>query len=107
MKKTITCLLLICLSVTYFPVQSFAASAPVNAESGRVTNPVTGDPSSTLLRLKEIQGMDRSALSSAERKSLRKEVRSLKHKIKRDGNKGVYLSVGAIIIIILLLILIL
>ena len=55
-----------------------------------------------MYRLKEIRGMDKSHLTSSEKKALRKEV---KH-IKKDS-KGVYLSVGAIIIIALLLILLL
>lgn len=59
-----------------------------------------------LNRLKEIKGMDRSALSKTERKELRKEVKDMKKEMKATKG-GVYLSVGAIIIIILLLILIL
>jgi hypothetical protein len=50
--------------------------------------------------------MDKSALSGSERTALRKEVKSLKKEMKRAGS-GVYISVGAAIIIILLLILIL
>lgn len=59
-----------------------------------------------LLRLDEIKAMDKSELSSIEKKTLRKEVRDIKSTLKSTGN-GVYLSVGAIIIIILLLILLL
>jgi hypothetical protein len=55
-------------------------------------------------RLIEIRNMDRSSLSRAEKKELRKEVKSLK---KEAATQGVYLSIGAIIIIILLLILLL
>lgn len=59
-----------------------------------------------LNRLNEIKEMDKSNLSRAERKALRKEVKEIKATMKAAGG-GVYLSVGAIIIIILLLILIL
>ena len=55
-------------------------------------------------RLVEIRDMNKSNLSQAEKKELRKEVKSLK-KEARSG--GIYLSVAAIIIIILLLILLL
>jgi hypothetical protein len=58
-------------------------------------------------RLKEIRDMDKSNLTSSERKALRKEVKEMKKEVKRDGSKGIYLSVGAIIIIVLLLILLL
>lgn len=59
-----------------------------------------------LNRLEEIKAMDKSKLSVAEKRDLRKELRTIKKNIK-VGNGGIYLSVGAIIIIILLLILIL
>ena len=56
-------------------------------------------------RVQEIKTMDRSNLSRAERKDLRKELQEMKKEAKALSG-GVYLSVGAIIIIILLLILI-
>lgn len=59
-----------------------------------------------ILRLHEIHGMDKTKLTNFERKNLRKEVRTIKRDLKEMGG-GVYVSVGALIIIILLLILIL
>ncbi|MDP4264971.1 MAG: hypothetical protein Q8941_20755 [Bacteroidota bacterium] len=56
-------------------------------------------------RVNEIKAMDKSALSKADRKALKKELKGM-NKEARSGH-GVYLSVGAIIIIILLLIIIL
>lgn len=58
-------------------------------------------------RVEEIKTMDKSDLSRQDRKELRKELRSMKSQAQAITNGGVYLSVGAIIIIILLLILIL
>jgi hypothetical protein len=57
-------------------------------------------------RVEEIRKMDKSNLTRAERKALRSELRQMKEQA-RALSGGVYLSVGAIIIIILLLILIL
>ena len=57
-------------------------------------------------RLNEIKTMDRSNLNSIQKKVLRKEIKTIKAEL-RTTNNGVYLSIGAIIIIILLLILIL
>ena len=57
-------------------------------------------------RIQEIKNIDKSDLTSTEKKALRHEVKNYKKKAN-ELNKGVYLSVGAIIIIILLLILIL
>ncbi len=84
------------------PVQSIAAAAhPVNDSIAdtRLLTIITN-------RVAEIQNMDKSQLTKADRKTLKKELREMKK--TADGlDKRVYLSVGAIIIIILLLILIL
>ncbi|MFD0939814.1 hypothetical protein [Pedobacter boryungensis] len=57
-------------------------------------------------RVEEIRKMDKSNLTRTEKRELRKELKEMKDKA-RAMSGGVYLSVGAIIIIILLLILIL
>lgn len=59
-----------------------------------------------LVRLNEIKEMDKSTLSSLQKKELRKEVKSIRQEL-RESHRGIYLSVGAVIIIILLLILLL
>ncbi len=68
-----------------------------------------------IIRLNEIKAMDVSALSSSEKKKLRKEVRSIKSELKvksettyiEGGHGGIYMSVGAAVVIALLLILLL
>lgn len=75
-----------------------ATSSPVKTEDTRVQQ--------LLQRLEEIKGMNKSELTRSEKKSLRKEVKDIRKEMKAMSG-GVYLSVGAIIIIILLLILIL
>lgn len=57
-------------------------------------------------RLEEIKGMDRTSLTKAEKKDLRIELRDTKEEIKRNSG-GVYLSVGALILVIVLLIILL
>ena len=59
-----------------------------------------------IARVNEIKDMDKSNLSRAEKKELKTELKSMKTEARAMGG-GIYLSVGAIIIIILLLILIL
>ena len=56
--------------------------------------------------LEDIKGMDKSTLTKVDKKELRKEVKDIKKEMKVIKG-GVYLSVGAIIIVILLLILLL
>lgn len=59
-----------------------------------------------ITRLEEIDAMEKKGLTTAEKKELRKEVKSIKEELRRVGG-GVYISVGAIIIILLLLIILL
>lgn len=92
--------------LTFQPLQTIAATttAPTSVV---VTNSFEAAKAKTmLLRLNEIKEMDKTNLNSSEKKSLRKEVRSINRELK-TMNGGVYLSVGAIIIIILLLIILL
>jgi len=56
-------------------------------------------------RVYEIKAMDKSNLTRAEKKALRSELKDMRKEAR--AVQGIYLSVGAIIIIILLLILIL
>jgi hypothetical protein len=58
-------------------------------------------------RVVEIKGIDRSKLTKQERKDLRAELKEMNKEAKAIQGRGVYLSIGAIIIIILLLILLL
>lgn len=92
-------------------VMSSVLSTRLNAEVTTnvvpvpVSQPIESKEASVLLaRLNEINSMDKSNLSSAEKKQLRKETRAIKHSLKAISG-GVYLSVGAIIVIVLLLIL--
>lgn len=57
-------------------------------------------------RVEEIKAMDKSQLSKEERQELKTELKTMKTQARAIGG-GIYLSVGAIIIIILVLILIL
>lgn len=77
---------------------SSPSNSPVTTENPRVEQLVQ--------RLEEIKGMNKSELTGSEKKDLRKEVKGIKKEMKAISG-GVYLSVGAIIIVILLLILLL
>ncbi len=88
----------------FIAIASPASSAAIVPESITPTEDVRSQQ--LLQRLDEIKGLDKSEMSRLEKKSLRKEVKEIKKEMKALSG-GVYLSVGAIIIIILLLILIL
>lgn len=55
-------------------------------------------------RLEEIKAMDKSSMTRTEKKAMRKEVKAIQ---KSLDSGGVYLSVGAVILIIILLIILL
>lgn len=89
--------MMIFLSLTFQPLQSDAAT------SSKVVS-TSANGKTLMLRLNEIKMMEKSNLKASDRKQLRNEVRSIREQLKTaDG--GIYLSVGAIIIILLLLIL--
>jgi hypothetical protein len=86
----------------------FAVASPaVNAA------PTTVDPTEQAAtikrlenRLEEIKAIDKTKLNKEEKKALRGEVKQIKKEMKAVSG-GVYLSIGAILLIALLLILLL
>ena len=56
-------------------------------------------------RIHEIKDMDKSSLTHADKKALRKEVRAIRAAIRSSGN-GIYLSVGALLVIIIIILLV-
>jgi glutamate mutase epsilon subunit len=91
------------LSITTTPV---SASHEMNKVALANEKIESAEVKALMSRLEEIKAMDKSNMTSTEKKELRKEVRSIK-KSMSELSGGVYLSVGAIIIIVLLLILLL
>jgi len=99
------------LALTSFVMLSVPTSY-INANTDPITTTLTEiDPVDSEIvialnsRLSEINGMDKSGLSKSEKKSLKKETREINKELKAIGNGGVYLSVGALLIIVLLVIL--
>lgn len=58
-------------------------------------------------RIAQIKAMDRSTLTKAERKDLRREVTEIKKEVKKIEGKTFVLALGGIVVAILLLILLL
>ena len=106
MKKMALLLTVVTMLLVFVPTQSNATST--NGTSSLV-DPLAAKSEKAnvlVLRLNEIKALDKSKLNSSEKRVLRKEVRSIKHELNTMGS-GVYVSVGAIIIIALLLIILL
>jgi Skp family chaperone for outer membrane proteins len=103
MKKRSIYLIMTFLLLSTISIQS-KASSPASINPSQSV--VSAEAQQVLARIQEIKKMDKSKLSSAEKKSLRKEAHILKIKAK-NGNGGIYISVGALLIVIILLILLL
>jgi hypothetical protein len=55
------------------------------------------------VRLNDIEAMDKTKLTKVETRNLRKEVKAMNKELV-NGSGGIYLSVGAVLLVILLLI---
>jgi hypothetical protein len=103
MKNATLYLMILLMSVSIIPTPTYAAEKNPTTIS---TPPkeVPAEVQVMLDRLKEIKAMDKSNMTRTEKRALRKEVRTISSAIRSSGN-GIYLSLGAILIIILLIIL--
>jgi hypothetical protein len=105
MKKLILSVFAAAMLITLAPVQARADVAPIPLTTSAPAANTTAEAEAMVARLNEIKAMDIKSLSSAERKQLRQEVKAMKNQMR--SSDGIYLSVGAIVIIALLLILLL
>lgn len=103
MKKFHACILTAALLVTSITLPATAAGTEKIPYTPTAKEAAIIEASTA--RLNEINAMDKSTLTSSEKKELRKEVRAIKKDIKDSG--GVYLSVGALLLVIILLIILL
>lgn len=106
MKKIILCISTVLLLFTLIPTQLKATSDADNPLKSPTESVESAKADVLIARLAEIDAMDKSTMTSAEKKDLRKEVREIKSTLSEIGG-GVYLSVGALILVIVLLVLIL
>lgn len=92
--------------ILFIAIASPASAAIVAPEASNVNTVENARSLQLTQRLEEIKSMDKSEMTRLEKKAIRKEVVQIKTEMKAMSG-GVYLSVGAIIIVILLLILLL
>ena len=92
------------LLLAFVPTELSAGLASSPAKEVTTETPESAARAKVLLsRLEEIKALDKSKLTSAEKRQLRAEVKSSKKELNELGG-GVYISVGAIILILVLLI---
>jgi hypothetical protein len=88
------------------PAQAKENIASKKTESSEVKKAESAEVTAHINRVNEIKAMDKSSLSSTEKKALRKELRSSKKYVNDHGHGGVvYISGGVVVLIIVLIIL--
>ena len=95
--------LVMLMAITLPASSAVASEVATGSNSSKTENARAGV---LMQRLEQIKAMDKSDMTRLEKKAIRKEVVEIKKEMKVVSG-GVYLSVGAIIIVILLLILLL
>lgn len=86
-----------------FVTTELKASSKAPLATSIAVNTSSAEANTYLARLDEINSMEKSTLSPPQKRTLRNEVKSIQKRLQTlDG--GIYISVGAIIIILLLLI---
>jgi CHASE3 domain sensor protein len=106
LRKNLLAFVMLCLLFAGPATASAIDLKPKNETPKELTEEQKARLQTIERRVAEIKAIDKSSLTKAERKALRRELKDMKKEAKAIGG-GVYLSVGAIIIIILLLILLL
>jgi len=92
--------------VAFMILVASGAYAATIAPSGSIPDNIQTEKNEKLInRLEEIKNMDKKNLTKDQKRILRHEVVSIKHQLHDGG--GIYISVGAAIIIVILLIILL
>jgi hypothetical protein len=85
---------------------AFTASASIAPERAPITeNKLTTDELNRLTsRVEEIREMDKTEMTAMEKSELRKELKSIKKDMRRDGG-AIYIGTGTLLLLIILVIL--
>ncbi|NEW82174.1 MAG: hypothetical protein GZ094_07395 [Mariniphaga sp.] len=106
MKKSIFGILMICMFSVSMAFAGEVKTADNNVAVLKTENKLTTEEVASMTkRVEEIRNMDKSNLTSVEKRELRKEVKGIKENVKKNG-QVIYISAGTILLIILILILI-
>ena len=110
MKKTIFfgILLIFTLSstITFASKKDSKAAIENTATLAKKENKLTtGEVAVMTARVEEIRDMDKTNMTTMEKRELRKEVKAIKENVRKDGGV-VYISVSTVLLIVLIIILI-
>jgi hypothetical protein len=102
MKKLTLSLVTAMLMAIMIPVHAAEVTKPTTTMGS--TQVESAEIKALIARVDEIKAMDKSSLSSSERKALRKEMRMMKRTVNHTQGTTVYVSGGLILLIVLLII---
>ena len=110
MKKTIFfgILLIFTLSstITFASKTNSKAVVENSATLAKKENKLTAEEVAVMTaRVEEIRDMDKTNMTTMEKRELRKEVKAIKENVRKDGGV-IYISVGTVLLIVLILLLI-
>lgn len=100
MKKLNYYLLVLLVSISAFANTPGTVEKNPTSPKNKAEMPV--EVKNMLTRLDEIKAMDKSDMNRSKKKELRKEVRAINKSLAATNN-GVYISVGALLVIIILI----
>jgi hypothetical protein len=109
MKKIILGLMTAAVMLLFIPAHA-EDNSKVNPFAKKEKIEISSEAQAMILRLEEIKAMDLTEKTKSEKKELRAEVKMIKSDLKAENlnsSGGLYISVGAAILIVLLLILLL
>lgn len=107
MKKTIFGILMIFMfSITMAFAGEVKAASDNTAAVVKTENKLSAEEVASMTkRVEEIRSMDKSNLTSVEKRELRKEVKGIKENVRKNG-EVIYISGGTLLLIILIIVLI-
>jgi hypothetical protein len=110
MKNLTLSLMAVLVMLAFFPTDALARRTSHKVTTTEVTTAGTVQAQETtnpvMARLDEIKAMDFSTLNSAEKRQLRRELRSLRGQLNDFNGTVLYISGGTLLILILILILV-
>ncbi|HAQ21394.1 MAG TPA: hypothetical protein DCR40_19520 [Prolixibacteraceae bacterium] len=110
MKKTIFIALLMIFSLG--ASTAFAGKSDLKSKSDKSTVLTKSENNLSALevnrlttRVEEIRDMDKTNMTVSEKRELRKESRSIKENVRRDGGGYIYIGGGTLLLILLIILL--
>jgi hypothetical protein len=106
MKKLMMSFATAALLLIMIPSQANDAVRPASKKSIETEKTQSAEVTALVNRVDEIKAMDKSSMTSSEKKELRKEMRDVKNQANAQSGGVVYISGGVLLLIIIIIILI-